>query len=100
MLLQAYLKKRKNKMKNKLLSNYSLHEWNQNGISIKEEMIKYDCEYREKHPCKCEPRCFAANNFVNGIQETHCKKMIKARTQKFRKKINAFLSLHPLIKFV
>ena len=66
-------------------------EWLKEGLSLRDELIKYDWEYREKHPCKCKPRCFVANNFVNGIQETHCKKMIKARTQKFRKKINAFI---------
>lgn len=72
-----------------------IKEWNREGLSLKEEMLNFDWEYRKNHICECVPICFAADNFVDGIQETHCKKMIKARTQRFRKRINDFLKLHP-----
>jgi len=78
-----------------------IREWHKVGLILKEEMLDYNWEYRKKHCFKCSPieksihKCFEVNKFVNGVQETHCKKMIKARTQKFRKKINAFLDSHP-----
>lgn len=33
--------------------------------------------------------CFKADNFVGGIQETHCKKLVKARIKKFKKNIKS-----------
>jgi len=44
--------------------------------------------------------CRKYDNFVNGIQETHCKNLISARTKKFEKKIEGFLQIHPCNKSV
>jgi len=78
-----------------------IKEWHQNGLRLKEEMLRYDQKYRKKYCMKCPLEkqiyrgCFRVDKFVGGVQETHCQNMIKSRTQKFRKKINAFLESYP-----
>lgn len=78
-----------------------LHIWHTKGVQLKEEMIVYNWAYRRKICTKCtienqsKLQCHKVNNFVNGIQETHCKKLIRSRTKKFKNKINEFLEIHP-----
>lgn len=77
-------------------------DWQEEGNHIKKLLIDYDWEYREKICTKCsletkqELRCFKVDNFKDGIQETHCKKMNKARTQRYRKIIMNFIDFNPL----
>ena len=64
---------------------------------MKEKIIEYDWNYRKKICSKCNTEqqkkrgCFRVDNFKEGIQETHCKHLTNAGTQKFRKEINEFL---------
>ncbi|MGI0073372.1 MAG: hypothetical protein ACREA3_06140 [Nitrosotalea sp.] len=78
-----------------------LEDWQEEGLRLKKELLDYNWQYRKKICIKCpmeqkiKLNCHKVNNFVDGIQETHCRKLIRARTQKFRKQINEFLDLHP-----
>ena len=66
---------------------------------LKDELLDYDWKYRKKICVKCpletqkKLQCFRVNNFKDGIQETHCSKMDKARVQKFRGRINNLLDM-------
>lgn len=77
-------------------------DWQEEGIHIKKILLDYDWEYRKKICVKCpieiqkKLQCLRIDNYKEGIQETHCKKMDKARTQKYRKLILSFISFHPL----
>lgn len=77
-------------------------DWHEEGEHVKKLLLGYDWEYRKKICTKCpletkqKLRCFSVNNFKDGIQETHCKKMHRARTQKYRKTIMNFINFHPL----
>jgi hypothetical protein len=77
-------------------------DWHEEGNHIKKLLLDYDWEYRKKICAKCsletkqELRCFSVNNFKDGIQETHCRKMDNARTQKYRKTMMNFINFHPL----
>ena len=77
-------------------------DWNDEGNHIQKILLDYDWEYREKICAKCpleiqkKLECFRVNNYKNNIQETHCRKMDKARTQKYRKLITKFIQFHPL----
>lgn len=77
-------------------------DWHEEGTHIQQLLRKYNWQYRKKICTKCpletqrNLNCFKVDNFKNGIQETHCKKMNKARTQKFRKIILGFMKFHPL----
>jgi len=79
-----------------------IREWHERGLSLKEEILDYNWGYRKKICSKCSLEqqefrgCFKVNNSKNRIQETHCESMVRAGTQKFRKKIKAFLYSHPL----
>ncbi len=79
-----------------------IQSWHKQGISLKEEMIDFNWEYRNKICSKCpiemqqKLQCMKFPNFKDGIQETHCKKLIQARTRKFKKNIEGFLESHPL----
>ena len=81
-------------------------DWHEEGEHIKKLLLDYDWKYRKKICTKCpigakqKLRCFRVNNFKDGIQETHCKKMDRARTQKYRKTIMNFINFHPLRKIV
>ncbi len=63
---------------------------------LKRELQDYNWEYRRKICVNCSAaeqiklHCFKVDNFVGGIQETHCKKLVKARTKKFKKKMEGF----------
>lgn len=71
--------------------------WQKKSRELKDEMLDYNWEYRKKVCAKCpietqiRLNCHKIDNFKNGIQETHCKKLIRARTKKFRKKIDGLL---------
>lgn len=60
---------------------------------LKRELQDYNWEYRRKICVKCTAAekikfdCFKVNNFVGGIQETHCSKLENARRKKFQKKM-------------
>jgi Tfp pilus tip-associated adhesin PilY1 len=70
--------------------------------------IEYNWEYRKKICSKCsletqqKLNCYKANNFriINGkkIQETHCSKLEKARTNKLRNHIKHVFELDPFSK--
>jgi len=76
--------------------------WHKQGSSLKEAMIAYNWEYRKKICSKCpletqqKLNCMRFPNYKEGIQETHCKKLIQARTREFKKNIEGFLESHPL----
>ena len=77
-------------------------DWINQGLKLKHEMIEYNWEFRNDVCTECTNElkkkllCHTVNNFRGNIQETHCKKLVKARTKKFEKKIGGFLNLHPL----
>lgn len=79
-------------------------DWHEEGEHIKKLLLDYDWSYRKKICTKCpietrqKLRCFRVDNFKDEIQETHCKKMDRARTQKYRKTIMNFINFHPLRK--
>ena len=87
------------------MQNITLREriidWHEEGEHIKKLLLDYDWDYRRKVCTKCplttqrKLKCFRVNNFKDEIQETHCKKMDKARTQKYRKTIMKFINFHP-----
>ena len=60
------------------------------GQSLKDEMLEYNWKYRYKICTKCtrqkELNCLKVDNYrmIKGkeIQETHCRKLIQARTAK------------------
>ena len=68
------------------------------GDELKQAVLDYNWNYRVKICTKCtrqeELKCHKVNNFriIDGvkIQETHCRKLINARTAKLRHKIKAF----------
>ena len=76
-------------------------DWKEEGTHIQKILLDYDWKYRKKICEKCpvetqkKLECFKVDNFNEGIQETHCKKMSKARTQKYRKLITNFIQFHP-----
>ena len=78
-----------------------VEEWHNAGSSIKDEMIRYNWEYRKKICSKCTDQerlqCRKYDNFVDDIQETHCRNLISARTKKFENKIEEFLQIHPCL---
>lgn len=86
----------------KWFSVTEIKEWHNDGIRLKEELIKYNWEYRKKICSKCtleqqaKLHCLKVNHFVDGIQETHCKKLVNARTKKNKKRIEGFIESHPL----
>lgn len=79
-----------------------MENWHKQAIQLKEKLIKYNWEYRKKIcvKCTCEQqaklKCHRVNNFVDGIQETHCRKLVQARTKKFKKNIGGLMETHPL----
>ena len=86
-------------MKNQLSQT---SKWQNPGLILKKEMLEYNWQYRHKICSKCSKeqqkqlQCHKVDRFVNGIQETHCKKLIRARTKKFKKKIDSLLEINPL----
>lgn len=90
----------------RILESVNLHsqiaDWHEEGFNIQKAFTEYNWEYRNKVCTKCTEeekvkyQCFKVNNFVNGIQETHCRKLVRARTKKLGKKIEEFILLHPL----
>ena len=84
------------------LINTELEEWYKDGERLKQEIIDYNWKYRRKVCSKCPIEtqkkldCFKLGNFKIGIQETHCSKLIRSRTNYFRKKIQSFFNLEPL----
>lgn len=79
-----------------------IKKWHDEGEILEQELINNDWEYRKKNCSKCSKEeqkklhCLKVNNFKEGIQETHCKKLVHARTQKNKKKIEGFIESHPL----
>lgn len=78
-------------------------QWHNEGSGLKEELESYNWEYRFKICSKCpfevqkKRGCIQGRKFkkIHGkiLQETYCDWLIKARTKKFKNKINAFLNL-------
>lgn len=81
-------------------------DWHEEGNHIQKLLSDYDWNYRKKICTKCpletqqKLNCLRVNNFQDGVQETHCKKMDRARTEKYRKTILKFINFHPLSKFI
>lgn len=85
--------------------SFDKDSWFGVGGVLKEEMLAYNWQYRLKICSKCpidtqkRLECKRFDNFrtIKGyrIQETHCKKLIKARSAKFRSRIESFLRLSP-----
>ena len=81
---------------------WNIEVWQDKAFRLKSDLIAYNWEYRKKICSKCTPeqqekyRCHKVNRFKNGIQETHCRKLIQARTKKYKKRIEGFLNSHPL----
>lgn len=81
-------------------------QWINIGQILKEEMLAYNWKYRAKICLQCPLEtqkrldCKRFNNYrmIKGqrIQETHCKKLIKARTAKFKNRIYALERVSPL----
>lgn len=71
------------------------------GQKIQSALREYNWKYRKKICTKCpvekqkKLKCIKVNNFRDSIQETYCKKMTKARSQKFRKMIISFVKPKP-----
>ena len=68
---------------------------------IQKLLREYNWNYRKKICSKCtvdtqrKLKCIQVDNSRDGIQETYCKKMTKARSQKFRKTILNYMEFHP-----
>ncbi len=83
------------------LIQIKISNWQDQGLVIRDEMKKYNWEYRKKICVKCsietqkKLNCRKINNFKDGIQETWCEKILNARTQKFKKDIEKFWLVHP-----
>ena len=77
-------------------------DWQEEGIHIQELLREYNWEYRKKICVSCpiesqeKLNCQKEDNYKDGLQETYCSKMTKARSQKFRKIILKFMKFHPL----
>jgi len=76
-------------------------DWQEEGIHIQKLLREYNWNYRKKICSKCpvdtqrKLKCIQVDNSRDGIQETYCKKMTKARSQKFRKTILNYMEFHP-----
>lgn len=76
-------------------------DWQEEGTHIQKLLREYNWEYRKKICVNCslytqkKLKCYKEDNFKDGIQETYCSKMTKARSQKFRKMILKFMRFHP-----
>lgn len=79
-----------------------IRKWHEDGERLEQELNDYDWEYRKKICSKCtieeqeKLHCLRVNNYKDGIQETHCDKLVHARTQKNKKKIEGYIESHPL----
>ena len=77
-------------------------DWHEEGKHIQKMLREYNWEYRKKICSKCTDEmqkklhCRKEDNFKDGIQETYCDKMTRARSQKFRKTILKYMNFHPL----
>ncbi len=76
--------------------------WNEKGMTLKEKMDEYTWSYIKKFCSKCAFRnskkynCISLQYWRDGFQETHCDKLARARTQKFKKEFAVLMSSHPL----
>ncbi|QLH03640.1 hypothetical protein C5F47_08865 [Nitrosopumilus cobalaminigenes] len=86
----------------RVISFEDIKKWHYEGQQLELELNENDWEYRKKICTKCtieeqkKLHCLKVNNFKDGIQETHCDKLIHARTQKNKKKIEGYIESHPL----
>ena len=63
-------------------------EWCKQNQVLREDMEKYEKQYRERN-CKCSKEEMAfLNCLVFENEKTYCKKMISSRTKKFGKRIS------------
>ena len=83
------------------LKKQRLEDWRENGKHLKELFEQYDEEYRIKICSKCddkqkkERKCYVFPAFdSNGNLKTRCNHMVKAQSNKFRKKIYSHIKLH------
>ncbi|MCV0401228.1 MAG: hypothetical protein K5777_04545 [Nitrosopumilus sp.] len=79
-----------------------MDKWHDSGAKLQDALEQYNWEYRKKICVKCplevqqKLHCIKGDRVVEGIQETYCEKLVRARTKKMEKKIDEFLESHPL----
>jgi len=77
-------------------------DWQEEGVHIQELLRKYNWEYRKKICINCpieiqeKLNCHKEDDYKEGLQETYCSKMTKARSKKFRRIISKFMKFHQL----
>ncbi len=83
-----------------------IKEWNNQGFLLEQRLLKYNWDYRKKICVNCNKEkkerlnCLPFNSFKDGLQETHCRNLIQARTKKFKKEIMDVIGSHPLAQSV
>ena len=76
-------------------------DWQEEGNHIQKIIREYNWNYRKKICSRCsienqrKLKCIKVDNFRWGIQETYCKKMTKARSQKLKKIILKYIDFNP-----
>ena len=76
-------------------------DWFEEGTHIQDLVDRYEWKYRKKICTKCpaskqkELNCLKIDNYRDGIQETYCDKMTRARGNKFRKIMYRYTDSHP-----
>ena len=89
-------------MKKNVLTGENITKVKESGKSIKDAMLEWNWEYRKTVCQKCTDqvklKCRKYDNFKDGIQETHCDQMTKARIKKFDKHVNLWLKSAEKIK--
>jgi hypothetical protein len=83
-----------------------LEKWQERGRLLEEKIISYNWEYRKKICMNCNKEkrkklnCMAFSSFKDGLQETHCRNLIIARTKKFKKETMNIIDSHPLTQII
>jgi len=83
-----------------------LQKWQERGRLLEEKIISYNWEYRKKICMNCNKEkrkklnCMAFSSFKDGLQETHCRNLIIARTKKFKKETMNIIDSHPLTQII
>ena len=80
-----------------------LTDWQENGANLKQQLYKYQENYRQKICKTCigteqqiKRKCYVFPGFdSNGNLKRSCNHMTKAQSNKFRKKIYAHINFHP-----
>ena len=78
-------------------------QWHNTGEGLQEELEIYNWEYRFKICSKCPIKIQHERGCIKGVKhrtirgktlrDTYCNWLVKARTKKFKDKINSFINL-------